>query len=283
MRVGAWRGAVALAAVAALIVAGCGGGGGDEGSSTPSNSSSKPPTGAKPGGDLKVAYAGDVDFLDPRQTYYQYGFFVAYATQRPLYSYKPDDPKNPEPDLASGPPEVSSDGKTVTVKIRPGIKFSPPVNRVVTTKDVKYAMESAFTKNVPSGYAGAYWGDLTGVKAFQSGKAKEIAGIETPDDNTIVFHLDRPRGAVLAGSLSLPRSAPVPEEYAKQYDAKNPSTYNNHTVSTGPYMVKSYKPGQEIDLCATRTGTRRPITSPPTWTRSPSPKALTPQWRAARS
>src|SRR4051794_33712029 len=232
MRAGAWRAATAFAAVAALVVAGCGGSGGNKSeSSTPSKSSSKAPAGAKRGGDLKVSYAGDVDFLDSRQTYYQYGFFVNYAISRPLYSYKPDDPKTPQADLASGPPEVSSDGKTVTVKIRPGIKFSPPVNRVVTTKDVKYAMESAFTKNVPSGYAGAYWGDLTGVKAFQSGKAKEIAGIETPDDNTIVFHLDRPRGAVLAGSLSLPGSAPVPEEYAKQYDAKNPSTYNNHTVS----------------------------------------------------
>jgi len=225
---------VATAAGAALVVAGCGGGGNNESSSTPSNSSSKAPAGAKTGGDLKVAFAGDVDFLDPRQTYYQYGFFVAYATQRPLYSYKPDDPKNPAPDLASGPPQISSDGKTVTVKIRPNVKFSPPVNRVVTTKDVAYAMQSAFTKNVPSGYAGAYWGDLHGLKAFQSGKAKSIAGIATPDATTIVFHLDRPRGAVFAGSLSLPGSSPVPEEYAKQYDSKNPSTYNNHTVSTRP-------------------------------------------------
>ena len=45
-------------------------------------------------------YAGDVDNIDPGITYYQYGFNVAYATQRPLYSYKPDDAINPEPDLA---------------------------------------------------------------------------------------------------------------------------------------------------------------------------------------
>ena len=239
MRAGAWRAVTAFAAVAALIVAGCGGGNKDEGSSTPSKSSSKAPAGAKQGGDLKVAYAGDVDFLDPRETYYQYGFFVAYAIDRPLYSYKPDDAKTPVPDLASGPPEISSDGKTVTVKIRPGIKFSPPVNRVVTTKDVAYAMESSFTPNVPSGYAGLWWGDLSGLKAFKDGKAKHISGIETPDDTTIVFHLDRPRGAIFAGALALPGSSPVPEEYAKQYDATNPSTYNNHVVSTGPYMIKS--------------------------------------------
>jgi peptide/nickel transport system substrate-binding protein len=250
MRAGASRAAVALAAAAALVVAGCGGGSSDNGTPTPSKSSSNAPRGAKRGGDLKVAFASDVDYLDPRQTYYQYGFFVSYAIQRPLYSYKPDDPKNPQPDLASGPPQLSSDGKTVTVKIRSGIKFSPPVNRVVTTNDVRYAMESAFTPQVPSGYAGAYWGDLHGLKAFQSGKAKHISGIETPNDSTIIFKLDRPRAAVFAGSLSLPGSAPVPPEYARKYDkAKGgTSTYQNHVVSTGPYMVKQWKPGQELDL-----------------------------------
>src|SRR3954464_1956963 len=244
MRAGAWRAATAFAAVAALIVAGCGSGGNKSESSTPSKSSSKAPAGAKRGGDLKVSYAGDVDFLDSRQTYYQYGFFVNYAISRPLYSYKPDDPKTPQPDLASGPPEISSDGKTVTVKIKPNIKFSPPVNRVVTTKDVKYAMETGFLPNVPNGYAGLYWGDLTGLKAYKDKKAKDISGIETPDNTTIVFHLDRPRGAVFAGALALPGSAPVPEEYAKQYDnAKGgTSTYQNHVVSTGPYMVKQWKP-----------------------------------------
>src|SRR4051812_45834742 len=256
MTTGAWRAAAAVAAAAALVVAGCGGGGDDEGSSTPSKGSTKAPTGAKRGGDLKVLYASDVDHMDPRQTYYQYGFVIAYATQRPLYSFKPDDPKSPQPDLAEGPPDVSSDGKTVTVKIKSGVKFAPPVNREVTTKDVAYAIQSGFTKNVPSGYAGAYWGDLTGLKAFTDGKAKSISGIETPDDQTIVFHLDRARGAIFAGALSLPGSAPVPEEYAKKFDSENPTGYENHVVATGPYMVQNdssgkltgWKPAQEIKM-----------------------------------
>ena len=82
-------------------------------------------------------------------------------------------------------------------------------------------------------------GDVDGLKAFQDGKAEHISGIQTPDDQTIVFKLDRPRGAIVAGVLALPASAPVPEEYAKKFDAKNPSTYGNHVVSTGPYMVKN--------------------------------------------
>jgi peptide/nickel transport system substrate-binding protein len=236
-----------MAAVASLAVAGCGGGGNNEG-----GGGTKPPTsapqGAKRGGDLTVLYNGDVDNIDPGITYYQYGFNVAYATQRPLYSYKPDDPTNPQPDLAEGPPQISADGKTVTVKIRSGVKFSPPVNREVTSKDVKYGLERGFLKTVNGAYVGAYMGDVLGLKAYQDGKAKDISGITTPDDHTLVIKLGRPRGAIVAGMLSLPASAPVPEDYAAKYDKQQPSTYGQHQVSTGPYMVKSYKAASEIDL-----------------------------------
>ena len=36
----------------------------------------------------------------------------------------------------------------------------------------------------------------------------------------------------MIGALTLPVSAPVPEEYAKQYDAENPSTYGEHQLAT---------------------------------------------------
>ena len=244
----------ALAAALALgLVVGCGG---DDDDEQPADQGSQPQQEAKKGGDLTVLYAADVDKIDPGATYYQYGMNVAYATQRPLYSYKPDDAINLEPDLAEGPPEISEDGKTVTVKIRTGVKFSPPVNREVTSDDVKYALERGFTPEVAGPYVGAYMGSLTGLKAFQDGKAKEISGIKTPDDQTIVLELDQPRGAIVAGALSMPASAPVPREYAKPLDAKQPSGYGMRQVATGPYMVENdesgkitgYTAGQQIKL-----------------------------------
>ena len=250
-----WRAMAVVASALALAVAGCGGG--DDKSSEQPASNATPSQDAKKGGDLSVLYAGDVDNIDPGITYYQYGFLVAYATQRPLYSFKPDDAIKPEPDLAEGPPEISPDGKTLTIKIRTGVKFSPPVNREVTTKDVKYAIERAFTKQVNGPYVGAYMSDIDGVKEFQSGKAKEISGITTPDDQTIVFKMSRPRAAIVAGALALPVSAPVPKEYAEKYDnAKGTSQYGNHQVFTGPYMIENdasgkltgYTPGNVIKL-----------------------------------
>jgi peptide/nickel transport system substrate-binding protein len=240
------------AALALALFAGCGGDDDEE----PADQGSQPQQEAKQGGDLTMLYAADVDNIDPGITYYQYGFPVAYATQRPLYSFKPDDAINPEPDLAEGPPEISGDGQTVTVKIRRGVKFSPPVDREVTSADVKYAIERGFTTQVAGPYVGAYMGDLEGLKAFQDGDAKEISGIETPDDQTIVFNLSRPRGAILAGALALPASAPVPKEYAQKFDRKTPSAYGNNQVATGPYMIENdesgkltgYTPGSEIKL-----------------------------------
>ena len=210
----------------------------------------------KTGGALKVLASSDVDYIDPGAAYYQFTFMVSYATQRPLYSFGPDDGVNAVPDLATQAPAVSSDGKTVTVHIKPNVKFSPPVNRAATSADVKYAIERGFLPTVANGYAGAYFGDIIGVKAFQDGKASEISGIDTPNSTTIVFNLSRGSGGVVAGALALPLSAPVPKEYAAKFDAKNPSTYGVNQVATGPYMIQAdasgaltgYEPGKKIDL-----------------------------------
>jgi peptide/nickel transport system substrate-binding protein len=130
------------------------------------------------------------------------------------------------------------------------------VNRDATSKDVKYAIERAFTGAVANGYVGIYFGDLVGAPKA-GGQYKEIPGIETPDDYTIVFKLTKGTGAALAGALAMPISVPVPKEYAQKYDKMTPSTYGEeHAVYTGPYMIKSdaqgkaigYVPGRRIDI-----------------------------------
>jgi len=203
---------------------------------------------AKSGGTLKVIANGDVDYIDPGATYYQYAYMFMYAMHRPLFSWKPEDTLEPSPDLATGPAEISADGKKVTIEIRDDVKYSPPVDRVATSADVKYAVERASKPNVPNGYVNIYFADIEGFKEFQDGEAKQISGIETPSDTEIVFNLSRGTGATVAQALSLPISAPVPEEYARKFDAKNPSTYGKNQVATGPYMLENYQAGKSIEL-----------------------------------
>ena len=256
-----------LGALLALVlgVAACGGGGdgggGDEGST-----SGGAPTQGKQGGKLTSLWSDDVDFIDPGQTYYQMGFQVAKASQRSLYGYKPDDAVHAVPDLAESDPQISGNGCTVTVKIRQGVKFSPPVNRAATSQDVKYAIERGFFNTVNNGYAGAYFGDLKGAEVGADPGTK-IPGIKTPDDQTLRFELTpkeggKCTGGVLAGALALPISAPVPEDYAAKFDKKNPSLYGQNQVATGPYMIENNASGKAIGYQA---GKRIHLVRNPNW------------------
>ncbi|MEA2440071.1 MAG: peptide/nickel transport system substrate-binding protein [Thermoleophilaceae bacterium] len=234
---------LAAACFAMLAFAGCG---------SKSSSDKK----ASQGGTLTMLTNGDVDDkLDPGYSYYQLDFIYTNSTQRAVLGNKPEDTTKASPDLAESYPTTSKDGKTVTVKLKKGVKFSPPVNRDATSADVKYAMERDFLPQVGNGYAGAYWSDIEGVKAYQAGKAKEISGIQTPDKYTLVLKLTRPTAAVAIAAMSLPGAAPVPKDYAQKFDKGKQSTYGQHVVGTGPYMVQNdpktgkitgYQPGRRI-------------------------------------
>ena len=222
-----WRTlAVVLAVAGVAVLAACGSSNDDNGGSQGGGAQITPQSGQKKGGTLKVQSAEGFEHLDPGSSYFQLDYMVVYATQRPLYSFKPDDFTKAVPDLAASEPQITPDEKTVTVKIRPNVKFSPPVNRAVTSKDVKFAIERGFNPNVANGYAPSYFIDIEGADEAKGGP---ISGIQTPDDQTVVFKLTKPFGATMAKALSLPLTVPVPEEYINQIkgDDKSPTVYDS--------------------------------------------------------
>ncbi|MEY2517379.1 MAG: peptide/nickel transport system substrate-binding protein [bacterium] len=240
-----------LVVCAALTASGCGkkngltnsGGGGD---------------GPKRGGELTVLSLGDVTSLDPGAWYYAYDYqALAQPTQRALYGFEPA-ATTPTPDLAASMPQVSGDGRTITIKIKANIRYSPPLQkRTVTSDDVKYAIERTFLPAVRNAYAATYYGAIDGVAEFRSGAATDIAGIETPDDTTLVLRLKRPSGVLAnAQALALPGTVPVPQDYAEKYDKGASSSYGSHEVFTGPYMIANdgrgkitgYEPGRRLRL-----------------------------------
>jgi peptide/nickel transport system substrate-binding protein len=252
--------AVLGAAGAAMALVACGGGDDKGGTSTTAGAkvgaaSIKP---GKAGGKLTILASGDVDYLDPGQDYYTFGYEVQYAVNRMLYSFKPDDSEKPVPDLATGPPEISSDNRTITVHVKKGVKFAPPVNREVKAQDIKYAFERAFSKHVPSSYAGTYFSSIVGTPAkANAGEIEAISGIETPDDSTIVFKLKDSSAAFVSQALVMPITVPVPEEYAAKFDKSTPTKYDQYAAFTGPYMVRNdpktgkvtgRSPGKSIDI-----------------------------------
>jgi peptide/nickel transport system substrate-binding protein len=220
------------------------------------------PEDAAQGGSLDVISAGFFDYLDPGAAFYNYTYVFTNATQRGLMGWEPSDQETPSPDLAAEEPEISDDLKTVTFTLRDGVMFSPPVDREVTSADVKYAIERTLLPGVENAYTASYMDLIEGFPEAQKAVeeddsvAPDISGIETPDDQTIVFNLTEGYGEVLVQALTLPASAPVPEEYAKEFDAESPSTYGENQVATGPYMIENneegelvgYQPGKEVHL-----------------------------------
>ncbi|MFN8152422.1 MAG: ABC transporter substrate-binding protein [Solirubrobacterales bacterium] len=257
-----------ILAVAAVTLAACGSDSSDSSTDTSDAAEqfaavTEAPDDAQQGGDLTVIAASDVDYIDPGAAYYQFTFMVTAATQSPLTAYAPGDIDKASPMLAAEEPEVSDDGKTITYTLRDDVKFSPPVNRVATAADVKYAIERSLLPGVPNGFVQTYLSGVQGIdKAIKeaqdnpTGGAPDISGITAPDDTTLEIKLDNTTSIGVIGALSLPVSSPVPEEYAEKYDAENPSTYGEHQVATGPYMIENddqgnltgYTPNKEIHL-----------------------------------
>jgi peptide/nickel transport system substrate-binding protein len=246
--------AIALAALLGVAVAACGSSGSSSSSGGSGNALSssgyqspltEPLTGGKKGGTLNVLQEADYEHLDPGIAYYSIDYSVVFATQRPLYSNPPNSITEAHPDLAASAPEVSTDGKTVTVHLKEGVHYSPPVNREVTAEDVAYAFQRAANPNVANPYITAYFGAVEGVPNAKGGP---IPGITTPNKHTIVFKLTEPKGTLVAEALVMPISAPVPKEYAEKYDKNKPSNYAAYEVATGPYMIKNNSEGKTLDV-----------------------------------
>ena len=216
---------------------------------------------ARRGGTLTVLDETDFERLDPGISFYSLDYEIVYATQRPLYSDKPGSVR-PSPDLASGAPLIAPDGRTVTVNLKRGIHFSPPVNREVTSADVAYAIERGTNPHVANPYIHAYFDSVIGISTDTGGPIK---GITTPNPHQIVFHLDAPRGQTIAEALQLPLTAPVPRQYARRLDRQPESSYGSHEVATGPYMIGNDRSGKTVGY---RPGVSLTLVRNPNWSRS---------------
>jgi peptide/nickel transport system substrate-binding protein len=233
---------VALVTVLALVGAACGGG-----SETPTGSGATTSGGQDlSGGTIReeLPEFGWVTAFDPTGEYlgYAWGLYSQLLLRGLMtYNHKPasEGGDTPVPDLATAEPEISDDGMTYTFTIRDDAMFGPPVSRPITTADILFAFQRINTATPGALYGNYYCGVIVGmtcdVKAPKAGGDYEpIEGIETPDDTTIVFHLERPTGDLLY-RLSMPATTAMPKETAgcfpDSYD------YGSYITSSGPYMV----------------------------------------------
>jgi len=220
---------------------------------------------AQPGGTLRVLGTAEVDRFDtvPPATADTGSFFR--ATTRQLINFAastdPQEQIAPQADLADSVPVPTDDGKTYTFKLRQGANWDAPGGpRQIVAADVERGFMRLCNPSIPAP-AVSYFEDLiVGFADFCAGfggveptveamkayiEQGDVAGIETPADDTVVFRLNYAANDFIY-LLTLPVTTPAPVEVL-DYLPDSPE-YRDNYISNGPYTIASYVPDTQVTL-----------------------------------
>ncbi|MGI8851158.1 MAG: ABC transporter substrate-binding protein [Acidimicrobiales bacterium] len=272
----------------ALVAAACGG------SSKPSGTggataTTAPGAGAPPnqkyadnnagtpvkGGTLTMLGVGDVDYMDPNVSYYAIGYLALRLWSRQLYTYPAVTGKTTTvvPDLATGMPNISADGKTYKVTIRQGAMWNTSPPRQVTAADVvtgvkrqcnpaqpfggqpdfsslivgyaTFCGNSASGSTPATGFQAVSATDANAMKSYIQNNQIQGVSVDSSNDRTVVFQLTHP-ASFFTDVLTLPAFSPAPVEFLNYVPASN--DFAQHTLSDGPYQIQSYDPAKTLNF-----------------------------------
>jgi peptide/nickel transport system substrate-binding protein len=232
------RRGIGLALVLGLLAAACGGNGDDSGGGNATVSR---------GGVFRTATT-DLSFtngFDPTGEYSARGFNLYAPLLRTLVGFRRvgGAPGNElQPDLATELPQPADGGLTYTFRLRQGVKWAPPLDRDVTSKDVAYAFQRINAAPLVAQYGFYYTGVITGLDGKAKSAETKVPGIETPDDQTIIFRLAQPTADFLY-RLTMSAAAPIPEEVGKCFTKAG--DYGRYVMSSGPYMIQG---SEDLDI-----------------------------------
>ena len=237
------RFAIAIAiSIAMVVLAAC-----TSNSSESTQTSASTATTPQQGGTLKIADANDVVTLDNSQAVSTIDYEL---TAGALYEglYHVDQNGDLVAAIATDMPDISSDGLTYTISIRPDAMFAGPgfTPRAVTAEDAAYGMERALdpnTKPAPS-WGGGYLFPIKGASEFNAGDADSVSGIKVVDPSTLQITLAQPTTTFIY-DLTIATSWPVPKEAVGSGDA-----FGDSPVGAGPFYLDEWNKGQSMVLKA---------------------------------
>jgi peptide/nickel transport system substrate-binding protein len=231
-----WLVATAAFAAAglALVAAGCGSSNKSSSGGNTTTASSGSSTTGKTFTNFKIAYDTGIDFLDPALSYTVEGWQIMWNVYLPLVGYKHvngPDGATIVPYLAQDLPKVTNGGKTYTMTLRKGLKYSD--GTPVKASDFSASIVRDFKVDSPGV---GFFGNIVGADNAKSGS---ISGIQTNDaSGKITINLKAPQGDFM-NILATTFAAPVPASTPAKDQSTTPAP------ATGPYMIKSYKPNKQ--------------------------------------
>jgi len=210
---------------------------------------------------LRVALPIAETGFDPAAVNDLYSQYVNRAIFDTLYVYDLlARPYKLVPSVAVALPEVSADGKTWTIKVRPGIYFADdPVfkgkRRELTAGDFVYAWKRILDPKTRSPAIAVFDGKISGIAAPIAAAKKPggrfdydapIEGLQAIDRYTIRLKFDQPEYSLLSDLTTINTAAMAREVVEAYGDASGWAMAN--PVGSGPYRLKEWRRGQRIIL-----------------------------------
>ena len=152
-----------------------------------------------------------------------------------------NDPQgNDVPDLAAVVPTqtnggISSDGKTVTYRLRRGVKWQD--GAPFTSVDVKFSWQAVMNSR----------NNVVERRGYD-----DVRSVDTPDPYTVVFHLKAPFAPfvnTVFGESDDPYRV-IPAHLLSKYADLNQVPFDSQPIGTGPFRVIRFIQGEEIDYAA---------------------------------
>jgi len=200
------------------------------------------------GGSITIVYP-EPDSFDPHYSAFAQDIGVQRMVWRGLYKLNKEN--KAEPEMAASMPTISSDGKTYTVKLKSGLKWSD--GAPLTAKDFVAGIQRTCDPDNAGQYKDTI-GNIVGCDESYAAADKtsaekttlrEAIGVKATDDTTLEFKLDNAQPTFTL-VLSLWMTFPSPSHVVKTSSEVWPEV--TKLVYNGPYKIESYKAKEEAVL-----------------------------------
>ena len=218
------------------------------------------PASAAPPKTLRVAFPVAETGFDPQATSDLYSDHVQRTIFDTLYGFDYlARPYKRVPRTAVAMPQIEDGGRTWTIRIRPGLYFADDPafggkKRELTAADYVYSWKRLLDPRIRSPFSWYLQGKIVGadtvIDAARAGGKFDydaaMEGLVAVDRYTIRIKLKEPDYILLGYLCSSPMAA-VAREVIERYGDTNGWTMD-HPVGSGPFMLKSWRRGQQIVL-----------------------------------
>ena len=212
---------------------------------------------ADPAKVLRVA-TSDIDTLDPHQLQDKFSRDVSLVINEAMFEWSYlDRPPVPVPRTAAGKPQVGADGRTWTIRIKPGIFFTDDpafkgARRELVAEDYVYSVKRYVDPNLRGGGDPQVTDLIVGMRPLVDAASKPgarldydapVAGLRALDRHTLELKFTAVNYPVATDILMVQAVAREVVEAAK-------GDIQARAVGTGPYRLAEWQRGTRVVLVA---------------------------------